>query len=81
MAKWDPIGVADTPEAADEYDIYINGIYRLLENGSTDQEIAEHLRRIEVDQMGLGDLNENPLLPGEFRAVAVSELRKLQLPS
>jgi hypothetical protein len=79
MSKWDPIGVADTPEAADEYDNYINGVYRLLESGATDWEIAEHLRRIEVDRMGLADLNDNPLLPAEFRAVAVTELRKVHL--
>ena len=26
MAEWDPIGVSDIPEAADEYDSYIGGV-------------------------------------------------------
>lgn len=27
MRDWDPIGVHGIPEAADEYDMYIGGIY------------------------------------------------------
>jgi hypothetical protein len=30
MQEWDPIGVADTPEAADEYDVYISKVHGLL---------------------------------------------------
>ncbi len=33
MSKWDPIGVCDVREAADEYDSYIWGIYALLKRG------------------------------------------------
>ena len=36
MEEWDPIGVSDTPEAADEYDGYIGGIYELLERGASE---------------------------------------------
>ena len=38
MAEWDPIGVSDIPEAADEYDSYIGGVYELWN--------AEHLRPV-----------------------------------
>jgi hypothetical protein len=50
---WDPIGVADAPEARDEYDGYVGGVYRLLAEGASPRAVAEHLARIEGDQMGL----------------------------
>jgi hypothetical protein len=50
---WDPIGVADVPEAQDEYDGYVGGVYRLLAQGASPRAVAEHLARIEGDQMGL----------------------------
>ena len=30
MVEWDPIGLSDTPDAADEYDSYIRGVDELL---------------------------------------------------
>jgi hypothetical protein len=30
MREWDPIGVADVPEAQDEYDSYISQTYGML---------------------------------------------------
>jgi len=30
MEAWDPIGVSDIPEAADEYDSYIRDFYEVL---------------------------------------------------
>ena len=53
LREWDPIGVRDVPEAQDEYDGYVGGVYRLLANGATAPELAEHLARIERDSMGL----------------------------
>jgi hypothetical protein len=29
LRDWDPIGVNDVPEAQDEYDSYVGGVYRL----------------------------------------------------
>ena len=49
---WDPIGVADSPEAADEYDSYLPGMRRELSEGSVDS-LSEYLNRISSDQMGL----------------------------
>ena len=52
MAEWDPIGVDGIPEAADEYDSYIGGIYVLLRDGASDEKIAGHLAEIETKTMG-----------------------------
>jgi hypothetical protein len=53
MTKWDPIGVADEPMAADEYDSYIGEIFELLERNAPRENIEEHLRDIETKRMGL----------------------------
>ena len=47
----DPIGVSDVPEAQDEYDSYVGGVYCLLASGASEDEIIEHLYRIESDTM------------------------------
>ncbi len=78
MSKWDPIGVRDTPGAADEYDNYINGVLRLLMENAGAERIAKYLKDIEVDRMGLTDLQRNPLLPEAVRAEAVEALLELR---
>jgi hypothetical protein len=78
MSKWDPIGVSDTPEAADEYDMYINGIYNLLKNAATDEDMTAHLRMIETERMGLTDASGNPLFPIEVCEAAVAALQDLR---
>jgi hypothetical protein len=71
MEHWDPIGVSDVPEAADEYDRYLGGVYRLLECHATDEAIASHLRKIEVEWMGLVELDESRL-PSIAQALRVA---------
>jgi hypothetical protein len=78
MTKWDPIGVSDVPEAADEYDSYIDGVCNLLKHGAIDNEIAGYLLRIETERMGLSDLDGKPLLPTEIREAAVTDLQRLR---
>jgi hypothetical protein len=46
LQVWDPIGIQDEPNAQDEYDLYVDGIYGLLLRGATDKEITNHLWRI-----------------------------------
>jgi hypothetical protein len=53
MDEWDPIGVRDWPEAADEYDRYVGVVGRMLHEGAT-ADIATYLRGIREDYMGLG---------------------------
>ena len=78
MSQWDPIGVSDCPEAYDEYDGYIGGVYDLLKSEAKDETIAEYLRGIEVERMGLTDAQRNPLVPNEHRIEAVSALQRLK---
>ena len=35
MHEWDPIGIRDEPECANEYDGYAGGVYRLLASRAT----------------------------------------------
>src|SRR6476469_7792253 len=53
LRDWDPIGVRDAPQAQDEYDAYVGGVYRLLASDATVSELAAHLLQIERDSMRL----------------------------
>ena len=77
MTEWDPIGVNDVPEAADEYDSYIGGIYGLLEQGASEESIRAHLRKIEIDQMEMVNASSEPLLPDANRNRAAGSLTGL----
>jgi len=77
MAEWDPIGVSDAPEAADEYDAYICGIYELLQGGASESVISDHLREIEIDRMEMTDAAGVPLLPASRRDAAASALTRV----
>jgi hypothetical protein len=70
---WDPIGVVGDG-INDEYDSYIGRIYSLLLSSASEQAIAEHLRAIEVDRMGLTGTSMDQL----FKVAA--KLLALQLP-
>jgi hypothetical protein len=50
---WDPIGVAGTPEARDEYDSYVARAVGMLFEGAAAEEVARYLHSIETDEMGL----------------------------
>jgi hypothetical protein len=78
MAEWDPIGVGDIPEAADEYDGYIGGIYKLLDQGSSEGALYSHLRQIEIGQMEMIDGIGEPLMSEGKRRAAVSSLIDLR---
>lgn len=55
---WDPIGIAGTPEARDEYDAYIPQIFKLLIADKDEEEIVKLLRSIEIDRMGISTTKE-----------------------
>src|SRR5215213_58972 len=63
LREWDPIGVRNEPGAQDEYDGYVGGVYRLLASGATAEQVAEHLARIEREQMGFERTAAGALLP------------------
>jgi hypothetical protein len=55
-ANWDPIGVAE--DVADEYDSFIGVIYWMLRRGTSPEELAAQLLKIETESMGLDGLPE-----------------------
>jgi hypothetical protein len=63
LRDWDPIGVNDVPEAQDEYDSYVGGVYRMLASACSEDEIIDHLWRIESHNMGLLTADRESLRP------------------
>ena len=53
MERWDPIGVGDMPEAADEYDSYVGTVGRMLREGATPEELSAYLTQVRTETMGL----------------------------
>jgi hypothetical protein len=49
---WDPIGVRDEPNAQDEYDGYLGGMFELLMSNAPDAKLKEYLDWC-VDRMGM----------------------------
>jgi hypothetical protein len=78
MEEWDPISVNDTPEAADEYDLYIGGVYELRAQEASQSSVEDHVRRIEVERMGMIDVASEPLMSEGKRKAAVSSIIKLR---
>ncbi len=50
---WDPIEVADVPEARDEYLDYLPRLLRNLLDGDGEDEVAAYLINLEEEAMGL----------------------------
>ena len=67
LRNWDPIGIKDVPQAQDEYDAYIGGVYRLLVSDATAKEIAQHLVDIETKQLGFEDTDPKMLIPLAYK--------------
>ncbi len=55
---WDPIGVAGTPEARDEYDGYVDSVCGMLWHGADANAVTAHLVGIADDAMGLPGTQE-----------------------
>jgi len=53
MHYWDPIHIANVPEAQDEYNSYVGRVYRLLASKASVDEIVDLLCEIEHEWMGL----------------------------
>ena len=53
LDEWDPIGVAEIPEARDEYDAYVSPVRRLLESRVSKRELLDYLWWIETVHMRL----------------------------
>jgi hypothetical protein len=53
LYEWDPIGVADAPEAHDEYDSYVGQVYVLLIHHEPRHGVFDYLWWAETKHMGL----------------------------
>ncbi|MGA8539352.1 MAG: hypothetical protein WB566_07620 [Terriglobales bacterium] len=74
MDVWDPIGVKGEPNAQDEYDSYLGGVYQLLISEASDERVEDHLWRIVTERIEL------PAKKSDM-ADTVKALRKIPLPS
>jgi hypothetical protein len=52
MQHWDPIEVADVPEARGEYDSYVGPVYRVLAGSHSEEELISYLSHMETKMMG-----------------------------
>lgn len=77
MDEWDPIGINDSPEAADEYDCYIGAIYGLIQRDASERDISAHLRRLEIENMGIVDADGLPRRTDDSRDAVAASLRRL----
>jgi hypothetical protein len=69
---WDPIGVGDEPNAQDEYDCCLGGLYQLLIDGASVEEIQDYLWKQATGHMGL-------TVPKEGMTPTVKALRRVSL--
>lgn len=69
LMDWDAVGVADWPEAADEYDCMIGPLIGHLRNGADAVFLRDWVARERVDHFGLAPEN------GADRALADALLR------
>ena len=63
---WDPIGVAGTPGARDEYRSYVSKVLTLVRDEAPPEKIAKHLNNLEANSMGL--------TPNEDRAIETAKV-------
>jgi len=50
---WDPIGVAGTPEARDEYSAYLPQVFEMIRDETAEGDVAALLESIQAERMGL----------------------------
>jgi hypothetical protein len=51
---WDPIGVADVPQARDEYAGYVPHVFQLLKGTEDGKDVADYLLWSSTEHMGTG---------------------------
>jgi hypothetical protein len=71
LRDWDPIGVRDIPEAQDEYDGYVGGVYRLLNQGISVGALADYLLEIQTESLGLEPVGREKLIAIAERLLAL----------
>jgi hypothetical protein len=71
LRDWNPIGVNNDPELADEYDSYIAPVYRILVGGRSEDDLIELLYRAERDQIGMACESPEQLRPVAQKLLAL----------
>ncbi|WP_454739445.1 hypothetical protein [Cupriavidus necator] len=56
---WDPIGVAHSPAARDEYQAYLLKVFAMLQEGADAPSVAAYLDAVATDRMGLHEKGEH----------------------
>jgi len=70
LQDWDPIGVNDVPEAQDEYDSYVWGVYSRLIRQASEQELFDYLWEMETGDIGLyGDASHTQAVVEKLMAL------------
>lgn len=59
MNSWDPLGVRGHAQLSEVYDPYISQVARLILSGADVADLAEALRWIEAERMGLKSFSSN----------------------
>lgn len=54
LTQWDPVGVKGEPMAEGEYGTYAGIVATMLQRGSTEEAVADYLRRVEAERLGVG---------------------------
>jgi len=73
LRDWDPIGVADVPEAQDEYDGYVGPVYALLARGASANEIATYLATVQRDAMEIaGSANDLMEVAAQLKQIDIA---------
>ena len=57
---WDPIGVADVPEARDEYHGYLPQIFMMIKGNKSEEEISSYMSKIQSEEIGIA-ANKNKI--------------------
>jgi hypothetical protein len=55
MNEWDPIGIKDNPDAAYDYDSYVDEVIRQCWNFNPPHVIASYLHHVKTREMGVFD--------------------------
>ncbi|KJK22588.1 hypothetical protein UB46_20940 [Burkholderiaceae bacterium 16] len=56
---WDPIGVAHSPAARDEYQGYLPKVFAMLQKGADASSVAAYLDAVATERMGLHENGEH----------------------
>lgn len=72
LFEWDPIGIQNELGAQDEYDSYVNGIYRLVVGKNEEEKILDHLYLLHTEVIGLETTREE-LMPVVKKLAALKE--------